>query len=591
MTVPERGAEMHCGDASAVTAAVDEIVAADGSVLRPLRAGVTVVVGANNVGKSTFLRELQEVLAASPYHAHAPRLLVRSATLENSGSLDDLDSWIRSRGQVTLRHNQYQCSGPQRNTVALEEAKSHWNDIRSTNSFQSLATWFMYSGDVNSRFGWLGPTQAPDGEMVGHHAIHELRNNSDLMTQVNDLCKRVFRKTLTLDWVSSGQWRLRVGRPSVEPPLVTNIPPEYIQALESLPPLEEQGDGMKSLLGIVIPLIVGLYPIVLLDEPEAFLHPPQARALGRILGAVSRANGTQVIVATHDRNLLVGLLEAEASVSVIRIGRSETGHASAHQLDAATVDSLWSDPMLRYSNALDALFHRAVVLCEADGDCRFYAASLDHYESINGSTLHFPASDILFAPVNGKDGFKKVAHAFREVMVPTVAVGDIDLLRESSKLRPLIERLGGEWDRYKAEFVTVARAVNGDPGGRTSLEVLEEITSALSGQGQEIFGTESQERIREITAIAKDSWALFKRVGVSMLDGEALSAYEALRDALSEVGVVLVDNGELERLAPHVRAAKGPNWLAEALQTRSYEQETAQAHIAKVVRALSMQLK
>lgn len=60
---------------------------------------------------------------------------------------------------------------------------------------------------------------------------------------------------------------------------------EYIQEIEKLPTLHSQGDGMRSYVGVLLHTSVGRESILLIDEPEAFLHPPQARQLGTMLVA------------------------------------------------------------------------------------------------------------------------------------------------------------------------------------------------------------------------------------------------------------------------------------------------------------------
>lgn len=72
----------------------------------------------------------------------------------------------------------------------------------------------------------------------------------------------------------------------------------YLTALRALPLLEQQGDGMRSYMGLLLHILGGAHQITLIDEPEAFLHPPQARLLGRTLA--NRSVGRQqVFLATH----------------------------------------------------------------------------------------------------------------------------------------------------------------------------------------------------------------------------------------------------------------------------------------------------
>ena len=67
-----------------------------------------------------------------------------------------------------------------------------------------------------------------------------------------------------------------------------------------MPRLDQQGDGMKSFMGLLLNIVASAYPVVLVDEPEAFLHPPQARLIGRMLGD-EKDPGAQVLVATGQK--------------------------------------------------------------------------------------------------------------------------------------------------------------------------------------------------------------------------------------------------------------------------------------------------
>jgi len=46
----------------------------------------------------------------------------------------------------------------------------------------------------------------------------------------------------------------------------------------SVPLVGDQGDGVRSFVGLLLDTMVSM-PIVLIDEPEVFLHPPHARLL------------------------------------------------------------------------------------------------------------------------------------------------------------------------------------------------------------------------------------------------------------------------------------------------------------------------
>jgi len=275
---------------------------------------------------------------------------------------------------------------------------------------------------------------------------------------------------------------LRVGIPTVEAPRVDQVGPDYRAALGALPRLIDQGNGMRGLLGLLISMLSTATPIVLIDEPEAFLHPPQARVLGRALAELAQERGLQVILATHDRNILTGLLEAVgAVVSVVRLER--TGNSTmARQLDPAVLWELWEQPALEYTNILDGLFHRLVVLCEAEADCHFYAAAIDaaHADHV----LPITPSDILFVPSFGKTGMAKLAYFLRATGVKVVATPDLDVLNDKAVIRSLVTALGSPWSSVEHTYDTAtAQFRRLGPHRRLNRDVLAALKKPLPRSG------------------------------------------------------------------------------------------------------------
>lgn len=376
---------------------ITRIATFDGTEITPPASGVTVVVGANNSGKSTLLREINQLLTAGPQTGPARRL-VRNVTTGMSGSTDDLLAWLTQRGTYTERGNVRGFASPGAGVVPLDLVQALWERSSQPGVAPSLgqvAAFFLHYVMATNRVNGIAPQgRRSDFAQPAENPMHTLEDNPATLAQVRAYSERIFRQTLTLDPLS-GNVQLRVGKPSVDAPPVDAVTPEYRAAVVALEPLQEQGDGMTAVLGLLVPILCGSYRMILIDEPEAFLHPPQARILGQVLGELSQEYSLQIIVATHDRNILVGLLQASAPVTVIRLERNSQP-TRVHELDYGQVQELWSNPVLRYSNVLDGIFHRAVVLCEAERDCTFYAASLDGASEMTG--LSFPPGDVLFVP-------------------------------------------------------------------------------------------------------------------------------------------------------------------------------------------------
>lgn len=129
---------------------------------------------------------------------------------------------------------------------------------------------------------------------------------------------------------------------------------------------------MKSFVGILLQLMLDYICVYLIDEPESFLHPPQARIMGEIIGE-TLSNQQQAFISTHSEDIIKGLLDvAPKRLKIIRITREGNTNSFA-VLDNDNLRKLWADPLLKYSNIMSAIFHKNVVLCESDSDCKMYS--------------------------------------------------------------------------------------------------------------------------------------------------------------------------------------------------------------------------
>lgn len=53
------------------------------------------------------------------------------------------------------------------------------------------------------------------------------------------------------------------------------------------------------------------------------------------------------------------------------------------------IKELWTNPLLRYSNILNGLFHEKIIVCESDYDCLLYQAVLNAMVDNKGDTISF----------------------------------------------------------------------------------------------------------------------------------------------------------------------------------------------------------
>lgn len=392
------------------------------------------LVGPNNAGKSAALRAVRDKLN-QPSNTSP---VVSSLSVAREGAPEDLLGWI---GSFARQHESsptdpiFQAFGI---GIHISQAKNLWQG--GGQSLGGLSRFFCHLVTADERLQAANPAQniaivreAPT------NPIHYLLRDDGLELKLSGQFKKAFGVDLVVHRNAGSQIPLHTGQRPVPGHGQDRVSIEYIKQIEMLPPLQTQGDGMRSFAGVLLYTSVGRESILLIDEPEAFLHPPQARQLGRMLVA-DKPVDRQLFVATHSGDILRGVLDAQSkNVRVVRIRRQGSVNV-VRQLDNVKIAELWNDPLLRYSNILDGMFHEKVVISESDSDARFYAAMFDAVIEAKGPETRWP--DIMFTHCGGKDRLAVVIRALREVDVPVIAVADLDVLSNERPLRDIIEATG-----------------------------------------------------------------------------------------------------------------------------------------------------
>lgn len=532
----------------ALTFGIEALTYNDGTRIALDVDSVLVLVGPNNAGKSATLREIRERLAGP-----TRTVILANVEVRKQGTADDLLSWVEPhRVPLTI---------PQQAGHIVKFGVGGWDDsaIRSwwPNHLQQIWSWLVHHATTDSRLSVASRTSLHSRmDQAPSNPLQFLYEDTAAEKRIADAFEEAFRQPLFLDRMGGATLGLRVGTKPAASDVESVFSREHLQKIAQVPLLDSQGDGMRSFVGALLHGIIADWFVVLIDEPEAFLHPPQANLLGRML-VETKPPGRQLVLATHSSDVVRGVLDAKgAPVTLVRLERhGDENHA--RQLAPEDVTRLWSDPLLRFSNVLDGLFHDLVVVCEADGDCRFFSA----IREATGDRR----TDTLFVPAFGKHRLHVVSQSLRSVGVDTRVVADIDVLREEEVCKRLFESLGGTWADVQREWKVVTSAVSAKPPPLSLSQIREQLLKVIDETGGGALTRPVAEKIR-LTVKAVDGWEVVKEVGIGGIPpGEATQAANLLLSRLRERGLFIIPVGELEGFARSV-GLHGPPFVSEVLR-------------------------
>ncbi|HMN15382.1 MAG TPA: AAA family ATPase [Bellilinea sp.] len=524
----------------------------DGTTLNLSSNEIVVIVGPNNAGKSAVLRETHSRLSGG---IRAPTQVLQDIEFDFTGTPDDAEQWVVNTGKINKDGN-YRI--PMIGVFGARTAYNIWAN-RVANGLQSLATLMTVHLNTEARLAAANPTDLINFvNEVPTHPLHRLYDEDELEARMDDIVQKAFRHNLVVNRGAGRQVMLHLGERPTPPEGKDRQSSEFRWAVNELPAVHEQGDGVRAFVGVLAGVLAANRDVVFIDEPEAFLHPPQANMLGRVL-ADQTPEGRQLVVATHSTDFLRGILDhSSPRVRVVRIQRSGKVNYVT-ELGPDMVRSVWSDPLLRYSKVLDGLFHDGVIVCEGDADCRFYGAMLD---VVYRGT---PGADLALVYGAGKSRIASIVRALKSIGVSVRVVVDFDALSEEAGLQTLVSALGGDWANLETYARTVRAAIE---QRRAQISVEDARQEIMAVFDKERGVALSDQAIRNIRSVLKSgsAWGEAKRIGKAFVSrGQQLEAYERLASELRRIGLFLVEVGELEGFYPKI-GAHGPAWVTEVLE-------------------------
>ena len=435
---------------------------------------VTVFVGPNNSGKSLVLREIEQFIntGGGQNHSIVDRIFAKHLDPEEVSRLIEGREIEDTPGAVTAGRTLVVKSDPtsaQVRHMRIEKGKvlqifqglsgdSPSNPTREMlwqrDILPQFVSLYTVRLDGKSRFALTEGRQS--GNFLGAPQNHlmALFQNDEAREELREATDDAFGLHAVLDPHSHGNLRIRMSdRPPADPSEEQNWDARSRAFHMAATEIERFSDGVKAFTGLIAAVLSDDFRVIMVDEPDAFLHPTLARKLGGRLAALASDRGGNVLAATHSPEFLMGCVEA-GDVNVVRLTyRREV--PSARTLAASDLREMMRDPLLRSTGVLSALFYEGAVVCEGDSDRAFYqeinyrliGERSEEDKGPNGSigtevakSNKRPegADNSVFLHAHGKDPVPKLVKPLREMGIPAAAIVDLDILKMPNKFAELL---------------------------------------------------------------------------------------------------------------------------------------------------------
>lgn len=500
---------------------------------------ITVFVGPNNSGKSLILREIENYCQMAKTKSQLILDDIVFDLPDDSGiteQIKTLEIKPEPNENIPAGHTKYgkltTTQGWKQFTLDISSLL-HWKRSNPQAFNTRYISLFTARLGGKERFNLIQSRSNEDIKMQPTSTLSALFQDNKKREQVRDIIYEAFRKYFVIDPTDMKNLVIRLSDtapPSTEIEKGWDTPSgEFHSKAKSI---DEFSDGVQAFVGLVLSVSVGTETIMLVDEPDAFLHPSLATVFGKRISTIMSQRNGNLLVSTHSSNFLMGCIQSGKPLNIIRLTYDENHYPTARMLSADRVSQLFKNPLLRSTGTLQALFYNAVVVTEGDTDRAFY-------NEINERMLSYTANGIencLFANAQNKQTICDIIKPLREMGIPAAAIVDIDVFKEGGK--------------------TFTKLLNGAfiPDG---------LHQSFSNLRASIFAL--------FSASGKD---MKTEGGIDLLTGDNKETCNKFVLDFAEYGIFIVPNGEVESWLEYLgqKSGHGSSWLIPIFEKMGSDQ-------------------
>ena len=399
-----------------------------------------------------------------------------------------------------------------------------------TRNIDAFCQWFLTHNtlilDGRNRINLVNDQSAGDLQLLAQSSFQVLFRDDAKRHEVRRIVFEAFGTYFVIDPTNLGQFRIRLStRPPRDDMEERGIHADAVRFHAAAQLIDQASDGVKAFTGIITEVMAGDPRVILVDEPEAFLHPSLASKLGYEVSRAALTADKRVFVSTHSPMFVMGCIQSGAPVNIIRLTYRDSV-ATARVLPSNEILELMRHPLLRSTGVLSGLFYEFVVVAESDTDRAFY-------QEINERLLQFKPEwgipNCLFINAQNKQTIQTIIKPLRQLGIPAIALLDVDVLKEG----------GANW----TNLLTSANVPTISHNSLATMRAAVKTAMEATGRDMKQHG------------------------GLAILEQQDREAAQNLLSQLTEYGVLIVPGGELESWLKNLGVNEhGPSWLIQIFE-------------------------
>lgn len=494
-------------------------------------APVTVFVGPNNSGKSKVLQEIHRFCTVGLRH---PADLILDAltfvgfppeqapAIAKSLTLPPRKKDVVNPGSLFIGKHQHRYQVREEHFLAALEDPN----TQSAHFCKWYLAFHALMLDGKSRVTSVNEQDATDLQEPPENVLDILFRDDAKRGEVRRIVHDAFGDYFVVDPTALRKLRIRLSRTEPEDPRQERgIHEEAVSFHGSALDIADASDGVKAFTGIITQIVAGDPSIILIDDPEAFLHPGLSFKLGKDVAISAHSSDKRLFVSTHSANFVMGCIQSGAPTNIIRL-TYQHDVPTARILPNDKLLRLMRNPLLRSTGVLEGLFYGSVIVTESDSDRVFYQ---EINERLLRSNPDRGVPNCLFLNAQNKQTIHHIVRPLRQLGIPAAGIVDVDILKDGGK----------SWTGFlDGGFIPEVSHIG-----------LGQTRSAIRGR-------------------CEDSGKDMKRDGgIAILSDADQEAARTLFNQLAEYGLFVVHSGVLESwLKPLGVTGHGPSWVIDIFE-------------------------